>query len=305
MDESGSQAGEPEAEAPATAEARSAQGAAAPAASSEPIPASLSTSPAAEHSAASHSGPNPAELVIRSFVEALARLARNYRDAVREAGGIALITLLRSGTSEVQALACCATWRSTTQPTGTRSCARVGCRNWWIWYVATPRAQQRARLRAPFALSPPVCERATTARSSLRWPARRSVRRAGSNSVCDGGGKDGSLAPIHATGVLANLRPTRRTAGVLQMGGVTRLVSLLRKPHQQGERRRVPQEMKVWFERGREAANALWRLAAKAPRATQLSATRMRSDPCGDIVALEVAVDDGQHSAMALVEQSK
>ena len=208
-------------------------------------------------------GPNPAELVIRTFVEAVARLARSHRDAVREAGGIApLVTLLRSGSSEVQGLAA-AVLRdlATDNPANRDAILNAGGLDELVEMVRSD------------ATRPAAGEAAGALRAlSSGFPL-------GCKAICSAGGiealvqmvrcgKAGSNAPIHATGVLANIAQASEAncEAILRLGGVDQLVSLFSKDLESAGRRRVAPEMKLWLEKAcEEAANALWQLAAVAP----------------------------------------
>jgi hypothetical protein len=218
-------------------------------------------------SGSSHSrkGANPAEMVIRSFVEALARLARTHRDAVREAGGIApLVTLLRSGTPEVQALTA-AVLRdlATDSPANRDAILKAGGLHELVQMVhkdagAAAAGEAAGALRSLSNGFPAGCQAIIESRGVDALVKMVSH------------GEPGSASAVQATGVLANLAQADEAncEVILKMGGVRELVALLNRGHAKGDAaaRRLPTDVKQRLDKSaEEASNALWQLAAKAP----------------------------------------
>ena len=206
--------------------------------------------------------PTPAEAVIRTFVDALAKLARTHRDAVREAGGIApLVSLLRSGTPETKGLAA-AVLRDLATGNQANSDAII----------------KHGGIDALVEMLRSGGEAAGEAAGALR--ALSAGFQNGCQAICAAGGieaviemvrsgKVGTQAPIHATGVLANIAQSGESncEAILRLGGVTQLYSLFNKDSEFAQgRHRIAPEMKQWLEKAsEEAAHALWQLAANAP----------------------------------------
>ena len=229
------------------------------------VPGVSHTSPPASGSAQPRKGPNPAEVVIRSFVEALARLARSHRDAVREAGGIApLVTLLRSGTPEVQAMTA-AVLRdlASDNPANRDAILKAGGLHELVEMVhkdaSTPAAGEAAgALRALSNGFPAGCRAIIEARGVEALVAMVAQ------------GEPGSASAVQATGALANLAQADEAncEVILKAGGVKQLVNLLARGHAKGDaaQRRLAPDVKQRLEKSaEEASNAIWQLAAKAP----------------------------------------
>ena len=229
------------------------------------VPGVLDTSPPASGSAQPRKGPNPAEVVIRSFVEALARLARSHRDAVREAGGIApLVTLLRSGTPEVQAMTA-AVLRdlASDNPANRDAILKAGGLHELVEMVhkdaSTLAAGEAAgALRALSNGFPAGCRAIIEARGVEALVAMVAQ------------GEPGSASAVQATGALANLAQADEAncEVILKAGGVKQLVNLLARGHAKGDaaQRRLAPDVKQRLEKSaEEASNAIWQLAAKAP----------------------------------------
>ena len=210
-------------------------------------------------------GPNEAEKVIRDFVEAMARLARTHRDAVREAGGIPpLVTLLHSGTSEVQALTAAVLRDLASDNSANRDAIlKAGGLDELVVMVSRdPR-------------SPEAGEAAGALRSlSNGFPAgcRAIIEARGVDALVEmiAQGEPGSSSAIQATGVLAHLAQAeeRNCDAILQAGGVRQLISLLSRAHAKSDaaaRRLAPEQKARLDKTAEEVANALWQLAAKAP----------------------------------------
>lgn len=207
---------------------------------------------------------NPAETIIRSFVDALARLAHNP-NAVREAGGIApLVTLLRSCTSEVQALTA-AVLRdlAAESPDNRVAILKAGGLHELVEMVrqdasSTASGEAAGALRSLSNDFPAGCSAIVEARGVDALVAMVAA------------GRPGSTSAIQSTGVLANLAHADEghCAAILQAGGVQQLVGLLRRVHSASNvgTRRLPTDVKERLEKtAEEAANALFRLASGAP----------------------------------------
>ena len=213
----------------------------------------------------SRTGTNPAEVVIRSFVEALARLARSHRDAVREAGGISpLVTLLRSGSPEVQALTAAVLRDLALDNTTNRAAILKAGGLLELIEMVRKDASKPAAGEAAGAL------RSLSNGYQLACTAIIESRGVEALVAMVAQGEAGSTPAIHATGVLANLArgDVSNCDAILRAGGIAQLVKLLSKGHEREDtaRRRLPTELKHRLERAaEEAANALWQLAAKVP----------------------------------------
>ena len=248
-------------------------------------------------------GANPAETVIRSFVESLARLARTHRDAVREAGGIApLVTLLRSGTPEVQALAASVLRElASDNPANRDAILKAGGLHELVEMVhkdaATTEAGEAAgALRSLSNEFPAGCKAIIESRGVEALVKMVEL------------GEPGSASAVQATGVLANLAQSHESncEVILKAGGVRELVALLSRGHKVGDvaARRLPPETKLKLEKSaEEASNALWQLAAKAP---SCNAAIRRANAIGPLIETLLRSGLGsstaQFAAKAVVE---
>lgn len=209
-------------------------------------------------------GANPAEVVIRTFVDSLTRLARINKEAVREAGGIApLVMLLRSGTEEVQALAA-AVLRELASDSLTNKEAILKA-NGVHALVEMVRNEDT---------EPPAAGEAAGALCALSTDFPNGCR-----SIVEDGGvegltaliakaKDGTQAPIQAAATLFNLTQASEAncQAILRIGGVQTLIQLLCKSHLLGGRKRIVPDMKSWLERASEkAATTLWSITVQGP----------------------------------------
>jgi hypothetical protein len=269
-----------------------------------PPPAPLDVpglAPAAGSSGALHE--NPAEAVIRSFVESLSRLARSHRDAVREAGGIApLVTLLRSGTGEIQAITA-AVLRdlATDNPENQAAILEAGGLHELVDMVRKDAGAQYSgecagALRALSSDFPAGCKAIieTNGVQALVSMVER--------------GEPGSISATQATGALANLAKAevKNCEAILRAGGIPQLVGLLSRGHStvDAHRRRLPSELKARLESSaEEACNALWQLAAQAP---SCNAAIRRANAIGPLIdtLLRSGLDsaNAQFAAKAVVE---
>jgi hypothetical protein len=208
-------------------------------------------------------------VVISKFVDALARLAKTNRDAVREAGGISpLVTLLRSAKMEIKAVVA----------TVLRDLAAENAANRQAILKAGG-LQELVEMVRHDATVPVGGEAAGALRSlSSFFPA-------GCSAIIEAHGVEALVAmverhrehasssAIQATGVLANLAQadSAHCEAILAAGGVAQLVLLLSRAATFGgaDARRLSVERRARLEKvAEEVANALGQLAAKAPACT-------------------------------------
>ena len=238
---------------------------AAPPAAAAAAPPALASALSSALSSKSGAAQNPAELVIRNFVESLARLARSNRDAVREAGGIApLVTLLRSGTPEVKRLVAAVLRDLGADTTANREAIlKVGGLHALVEMARADSGSGSSgeiagALRSMSNGFPPGCQAILDEKGVAALV--QMVEK----------GEAGTATAIQATGALGNLAQHSVDAceAIRKAGGVEHLVGLLTRSlvNTAANGRRLPVELKQRLEKSaEEAATALYQLAAKSP----------------------------------------
>ena len=222
---------------------------------------------------------------------------------MREAGGIApLVTLLRSGTPEVQALAASVLRElASDNPANRDAILKAGGLHELVEMVhkdaATTEAGEAAgALRSLSNEFPAGCKAIIESRGVEALVKMVEL------------GEPGSASAVQATGVLANLAQSHESncEVILKAGGVRELVALLSRGHKVGDvaARRLPPETKLKLEKSaEEASNALWQLAAKAP---SCNAAIRRANAIGPLIETLLRSGLGsstaQFAAKAVVE---
>ena len=251
----------------------------------------------------------------------MAKLARSHRDAVREAGGIAMLTtLLRTGSPEVQGMVA-AVLRdlATDSPANRVAILNAGGLEELV-RMLNPSGGSSSKSPAGGGGGPSKLELAADAAGALKSLSNGFV--SGCRTIVEAKGVDalvamiesgevGSSFTINATGVLANLASADAShcEAILKRGGVKSLVFLLIKGNATllGSKRRVPQDVKARLERSaEEVANAVYRLAEKSPScATAIRENKAIAPLVDTMFKMRLDSTVAQNAAKAVMELVK